>query len=224
MSGAMRSALWMALVMTWFPVVSAHAQWNLARQRAGTDHLYVTAGLDPAVIPSLGYGRTVSAFGVATQLSAEAGVVAGEADVRDYRARFTAQVQLAHIGRVRVGGRASFITRGTENRIFQAVNMGAAMSGTAGLYGQRWFAAGEVAFDKAIVTHLRHSDDYRAQSFPNAKDGWYLDNGGTWGLGALMGRTMGRHELVVRVGVSRTQAWETPTIPGYAVIGWGVAF
>jgi hypothetical protein len=222
--GALRYVLWVALVIALFPVTSVHAQWNLALQRAGADQVYVTGGLDPAVITSVGYGRTVSAFGVVTQLSAEAGVVAGEADLRDFRTRVTAQVQLARVGRVRIGGRASFITRGTENRIFRAVNMGAALSGTAGLYGQRWFAAGEVGFDKALVTHLRHSDEYRALHFATAQDGWYLDNGGTWGLGALMGRTLGRHELVVRVGVSRTQAWDTPSIPGYAVIGWGVSF
>jgi hypothetical protein len=219
-----KGAGWGVVLLALLPMTSMHAQWNLALQRPGTDHLYVNAGLDPAVITSIGYGRTLSAFGATAQLFAEAGVVAGDADLRDFRARLGAQLELAHVGRVRLGGRASFVTRGTENRIFRSVNMGVAVTGSAGLYGRRWFAATEVGFDKALLTHLRHSEEYRVVHFPEAKDGWYLDNGGTWGLGAMMGRTMGRSEAVVRVGVSRTQRWETPSIPGYVVLGWGVAF
>ena len=51
-------------------------------------------------------------------------------------------------------------------------NFGSDLSSTIGYYKPKWFVATEVGFDKAIVTHFKHSDLFK-EHFPDVKDGWY---------------------------------------------------
>jgi hypothetical protein len=197
------------------------AQWNLARLQPGDAQLHLSMALDPAVITSLGYGRMTSLLGSTAQFGLEAGVVAGDADLRDYRVRLGGSVQLVHRGAFRVAASAAFLTRGTTNTVFRAINFGSDLGVTAGVYHGGWFMAGEVGFDKAIITHLKHTQAYRDQYYEDAKDGWYLNNGGTGRVGIMAGRSIGGAELLLRAGVARTQGGETLTAPGYLTLGMG---
>lgn len=200
------------------------AQWNLARQQAGDAQLHLSMAIDPAVITSLGYGRFTSLFGATTRLGMEVGVVAGDAALRDYRVRLSGDVQLVHRGAFRVAASAAFMTRGTSNRVFRAVNFGSDFGATAGLYRRGWFVAGEVGFDKAIITHLKHTQEYRDQYYADAKDGWYLNNGGTGRLGIMTGTSLGGAELMLRGGINRTQGGEALAVPAYLTVGVGFGF
>lgn len=202
----------------------AAAQWNVARFGAEPDRVYTSFGLDPAWIPTLGYGRIVPVYGHAFQISVDAGVVAAHMDTGDFRARLGTQTSLATWRSLRVTGSATFITRGTENDIYSALNFGADFTGTAGVYREGWFAAGEFGFDKAIVTHITNSDWYRTHFYADAKDGWYLDAGGNFHFGPVLGLTLGRTELTGRFGWFQTENWEDSTIPMYASVGVGVGF
>jgi hypothetical protein len=197
------------------------AQWNLARRQPGDAQLHVTTALDPAVITSIGYGRVTTLFGATMRLGVEAGVVAGDADLRDYRVRLGVDVQLLQRGALRAGANVAFMTRGTSNRVFRAVNFGSDMGVTAGVYRPGWFVAGEVGFDKAIITHLTHTQASRDRYYPDAKDGWYLNNGGTARLGIMTGRSLGGAELVLRAGILRTQGGDALPVPGYLTLGVG---
>ena len=202
----------------------AAAQWNVARYAPGQDRLYSTVGVDPAVVGAVGYGRTVRILGRPLQASLDAGIAGGDLDLRDFRARLGANVLLLDLAGMQLTGRAAFVTRGTSNTIYHALDMGADVGGTLGVYRRGWFAGGEVGFDKAIITHLTHSDWYRTNIYPEAKDGWYLTTGGTWQFGGTAGLTLGRSELVVRAGTARTQGGEKLAVPFYANLGVGVSF
>jgi hypothetical protein len=197
------------------------AQWNLARLQRGDARLHVSMALDPAVVTSLGYARTTSVLGGATQFGLEVGAVAGDADLRDYRVRLGGSVQLVQRGTFRVAASAAFMTRGTSNTIFRAINFGSDVGVTAGVYHRGWFVAGEVGFDKAIITHLAHTQEYRDQHYEDAKDGWYLNNGGTGRLGLQLGSSIGGAELLLRAGIARTQGGEALLAPGYLTLGLG---
>ena len=125
---------------------------------------------------------------------------------------------------VHVTGSATFITRGTENTVYRGLNFGADLTGSAGVYRRRWFAAGEFGFDKAVITHITHSDWYRDHYYADAKDGWYLDAGGTYHYGVTGGVAIGRAELVARFGWQRTEKWNDLDQPIYASLGTGVSF
>ena len=202
----------------------ADAQWNLARFGMDRSRVYATFGMDPAMVGSIGYARVAAVKGHFVQLSGEVGAVAAGLDANDYRVRLGFQTSLVQWRSMRVTGSATFVTRGTENTIYRGINFGSDFTGTVGLYRNRWFASGEAGWDKAIVTHVRHSDWYRDNYYPDARDGWYVDAGGTYHYGVAGGLTLGRAELVGRTGWHRTERWNEMATPAYASVGLGWGF
>jgi len=202
----------------------AGAQWNVARFGTAPNRVYSTFGLDPAFVASLGYGRVIPLFGHDFQLAVDGGLAAAHVDTRDFRARVGVQTSLVQWRSVHVTGSATFITRGTENAIYRGLNFGSDFTGTLGVYRHRWFAAGEFGFDKAIITHVTHSDWYRTYYYPDAKDGWYLTGGGTFHYGLTGGLALGKAELVGRCGWRTTEDFNDLMPPMYASVGLGFGF
>ncbi|HJS44190.1 MAG TPA: hypothetical protein VJ755_12015 [Gemmatimonadales bacterium] len=201
------------------------AQWNVARfGAADPNQMYVTVGFDPALITSVGYARDMRIAGQPWQLGVEAGVVAADFDVQDFRARLVARSALLQWRSMRLIGSAAFITRGTENTIYRALNFGADFTGTVGVYQQRWFLAGEFGYDEAIITYLTHSDWYREHYYPDAKDGWYLNTDGTFHYGLTTGVSIGQTEIAIRAGQRRTEDFQELSQPFYMAMGVGVRF
>src|SRR5215510_5005953 len=133
------------------------AQWNVERFGMSKNQVYTTFGVDPAVVTSVGYGRNVRVFGRPWQIGAEAGAVAYNFDLQDFRARLQARGTLLGWRSLRLVGSSSFITRGTENQVYRALDFGSDLTGAVGVYKQQWFVSGEFGFDKAIITYLTHS-------------------------------------------------------------------
>jgi len=212
-----------ALVVLALGVRDVAAQWNAARFGATRNQVYTTFGLDPALVGSVGYARVVPWVGREWQLG-EVGVVGAEFDTRDFRARLQARTTVVRWRSVRLVGSAAFITRGTENSIYRALSFGADVTGALGVYRRRWFVAGEFGRDKAIITHLTHSDWYRQKFYRDAKDGWYLDAGGTYHYGVVSSVAIGRTEIGVRAGWQRTEDFNDMVPPMYASVGIGVGF
>ena len=201
----------------------AAAQWNVARFERGRNHLYANFGLDPALVSTVGYGRVVPMFGHPVQLAADIGIGAAGLEVSDFRARLQANSAIVRWRSLCVSGSATFITRGTENTIYRGLNFGSDFTGRVGMYRGSWFAAGEIGFDKAIITHITNSDWYR-QFYPGAKDGWYLNAGGTFHYGVMVGAALGPVELAGRAGWQRTEDYRDLMPPMYASLGLGVGF
>ncbi len=214
-AGVLLSAFWAR---------DAAAQWNVARFGEEPNRVYTAFGLDPAFVTTLGYGRAVSVKGHAFQVTGDFGVVTARLDARDFRLRLGVQTYLARRGSLYLTGSAAAITRGTENVIYRGLDFGADVTGTLGVYRRRWFAAGEFGKDKAVITHVEHTDWYRQNYYPDAKDGWYLDAGGTFHFGLVAGLTLGRAELHGRCGFLRTEDFNDMNPPLYANVGLGFAF
>ncbi len=202
----------------------AAAQWNAGRSGADRNQVYTTFALDPALVASAGYVRIVPLLGREWQLGLEAGVAGPDYDSRDFRARAQVRTTVLHWRSLRLVGSATFIARGTENAIYRGFNFGADFTGTAGVYRQGWFLAGEFGFDKAVITHVTHSDWYRQTVYADAKDGWYLTGGGTFHYGVTGGVALGRTELMVRAGRLTTEDFNELQPNVYASVGLGVRF
>jgi len=218
-TGITLTALWLVTATP-----TASAQWNVARFDTGRNRIYSDFGLDPALVGTVGYGRVATVFGHRFQFSTDLGLATAQLDTRDFRARLGVETSILHAGSVHLTGSATFITRGTENSIYRGLNFGSDFTGSLGLYRHGWFAAGELGFDKAIITHITHSAWYRQNVYPDAKDGWYLDAGGTWHYGAKAGVALGRMELSGRFGWRRSQGWNAVTPPVYVGVGVGFGF
>jgi hypothetical protein len=203
---------------------SALAQWNVARFDSDPNRIYATFGLDPAFFPTVGYGRVASLFGHRLQLAGDVGIVAAEMDTRDFRARLHVLTSIVRWRSLHLTGSTALIARGTDNSIYCGYNFGTDLTGALGVYRSGWFFAAEFGLDKAVITHVTHSDWYRTYFYPEAKDGWYRDPGGTFHYGLSAGFTVGRAELLARYGMLRTEEFNELTPPMYASIGLGLAF
>jgi hypothetical protein len=212
-----------AVLMTSNPA-SAYAQFNVERFSSPRTVYFGGAGLDPAVLATAGIGRVLSVGQRPLLAYLESSIAMGDLDLRDYRARLGVQASMLSWRDMRLTGNVAFVTRGTRNPIFDATSMGADVGGTIGMYRPRWFVAGEAGYDKAIITHLAHSDQYRTQYYADAKDGWYIDTGGIRRFGLVGGISRGRWDLVLRAGVPRTQRGNSLVAPAYATMTWAVGF
>jgi len=219
-----KASITLAALLSAFVSHEVAGQWNVARFGAERNRVYSTFGLDPALVASVGYGRVASLVGHDFQFTAEVGLAAARLDARDFRVRLGTQTSIVRWGSLHLTGSATFITRGTDNSIYQALNFGADLTGTLGMYRRRWFAAGEFGFDKAIITHLTHSDWYRRYYYPDAKDGWYLTGGGVYHYGVAAGVALGRAEVSGRFGWRRTENWREVTPPIYGSVGVAFGF
>jgi hypothetical protein len=202
----------------------AAAQWNVARFDTQPNRVYTAFGLDPALVTTVGFSRVVPIVGQPVQFAADVGVAGAELDPRDFRARLQVLTSIAHWRSLHLTGSATFITRGTENSIYRGFNFGADFTGTAGVYRPTWFLAGEFGFDKAIISHVTHTEWYRTYFFPEAKDGWYLTGGGTFHYGVTGGVALGPVELVGRSGWLRTEDFNALVPPLYASLALGFRF
>ena len=218
------SSITLAILVSALVAQDAAAQWNVARLETERNRVYSTFGLDPAFVTSIGYGRSVPIMGHYFQLTGDVGAVTATLDTRDFRTRLGAQTSLVRWRSVNLTGSATFITRGTENSVYRGFDFGADISGTLGVYRQKWFASTEFGFDKAVITHIKHTDWYRTNVYPDAKDGWYLDTGGTYHYGLAGGIALGRMELVGRSGFLRTENYKDMLPPMYASLGVGIGF
>lgn len=201
----------------------AAAQWNVARYDRSPNRVYATFGVDPAMVTSLGYGRVVSVLGHRFQLAADASIGTTGLDLHDFRARVQAGTALLRWRSLALTGSATFVARGTENSIYRGFNFGSDFTGTAGVYRPGWHVAGEFGFDKAVISHITHSDWYR-QFYPEARDGWYLDAGGTFHYGVTTGVAVGAVEVFGRAGWRRTDDFDTVMPPIYVTVGAGLGF
>ncbi len=202
----------------------AAAQWNNARLDGGRNRIYMTMGLDPAIITSVGFARVVPVLGHDFQVATDVGLVTAHLDTHDFRARVAVESPVVRWQSVQLSGAASFITRGTQNLVYRGLDFGADVTGTLGVYRRGWFAAAQFGKDKDIITHITNSKWYRDNAYQDAKDGWYLDCGGTYHYGLMAGVTVAGTELVGRAGFRRTEDFNAITPPFYGSLGIGVPF
>ncbi len=222
MNTTMRIAL--SVLLLGVAAQNGAAQWNNARLDGGRNRIYLTMGLDPAVISTVGYARVVPVLGHDFQLATDVGLVTARLDTHDFRARVLVESPVVRWESVQLSGSAAFITRGTQNSVYRGLDFGADVTGTLGVYRRGWFAGAQFGKDKDIVTHITHTKWYRDHVYEDAKDGWYLDCGGTFHYGLIAGVTVGRTELVGRAGLRRTEDFNDVSPPFYGSLGIGVPF
>src|SRR5690606_25946338 len=102
------------------------------------------------------------------------------------------------------------IYRRFENPLVRLQNFGGEMKGSFGYYKKNWFVAGEVGFDKAIVTHFKHSDTLKENNYSDVKDGWYQPaTGGNFLYGIQGGYSFKKSDITLNLGKVTTQDFKT---------------
>ena len=192
---------------------------NLKRE----DKQIVTAnaGLDYGLVYGAGYGYQVKSkkpLILSVQLSGPS----GENLTDDFKTKIGAQMRFYKIRNFHFTAKAHGIYRKNKNDFVALQNFGAEVSATIGCYKQKWFTAVEVGFDKAIVTHFKHSEDYK-QIYPGVQDGWYEPaTGGNFNFGVLGGYSFKRSDIFLEGGLVTTQNFSKSQLPFYGRLGYTI--
>ena len=200
---------------------------NINWQRLETEqrHLvFINTGLDYGVTLGAGYGYH---FNTRMPLVAVAdfSIPSGSTIFDDFKTRIGAQLRFAKSGDFQLSGRIYGVFRRYQNDFARLLNFGSDMSVAAGYYRKKFFIAAEAGFDKAIVTHFKHSDAYK-ELFPGVQDGWYDPaTGGNFYYGIHTGYSFSKSDLVLRLGSLVEQDFKTKsTLPFYVGIGYVLKF
>ena len=181
-------------------------------------------GWDYASTWGIGYGYQLNSS-LPIVLKADFSTPFGKTNFDDFKVKMGAEIQWFKKGAFAISTEIDGVFRRYENPHTRLLNFGSYMSAIAGYYKPKWFVAGEFAFDKAIVTHVKNSAAMR-EFYPGIVDGWYDPaTGGNFSYGIQAGYTLKQNDLTLRLGKVIAQDFETePTVPLYFALGYNRRF
>lgn len=205
--------------------VSAQAQtlnWGSPQQ----DYRHIISasiGIEHGAIIGIGCGYKVGNSPLPVVLTANISMPSGEDFADDFKTNLGAQIRWFEYNNVQFSTHISGLFRRYENNFARIENFGCEIGGALGYYRAHWYVAGEARFDKAIVSHFRHSDDYK-ENFPGVKDGWYEPStGGNFFYGLQTGVSFRKTDIFLRAGKVLSQDFSsTPTLPFYGQLGYSL--
>jgi hypothetical protein len=182
--------------------------------------LSVSTGIEYGVIYGAGYGYHIRT-GLPVVLNLEYSFPSGSNLTDDFKSKIGGRVRLFGIQNFMLSANIYGVFRRYENDLVRMLNFGSELSGILGYYRAKWFVAGEFGFDKAIVTNLKHSQNYR-DIFPEVTDGWYEPaTGGNYHYGLQTGFSFKQHDISLKAGRLITQDFKTePIVPYYAQLSY----
>jgi hypothetical protein len=187
--------------------------------------LNVNFGAEYGVIYGLGYGYQFKAWGFPMAANIEYSFPSGNKIFDDFKTKIGVQIRWIEFHNFQFSTRIHGIFRRYENDFVRLLNFGSDLTGLVGYYRPKWFVAGEVGFDKAIVTQFKHSQIYKDQ-YPDVVDGWYEPStGGNFYYGLQAGFSFNNYDLYLRGGKIISQDFKTdPLLPFFGQLGFNVKF
>lgn len=189
-----------------------------------TRHIFnASFGMEHGMVYGIGYGYQIKNNLFPVVVGIECSMPSGDRFFQDFKTKIGGQIRLVEYNNFQFTARLQGVFRRYENSFARMLNFGSDFSGIAGYYRRGWFAAGEFGFDKAIVTHFKHMDEYR-DDYPGVVDGWYEPStGGNFYYGLQAGVSIGRQDIFLRAGKMYSQDFRTkPAIPYYGQLGYNI--
>ncbi|GAA4462588.1 hypothetical protein GCM10023189_39450 [Nibrella saemangeumensis] len=185
----------------------------------------VNAGLEYGAVYGIGYGYKINNRLFPIIATVEYSAPTGDKPYDDFKTKIGGQIRWVKLNNFQFSTKLHGVFRSYQNELVRMLNFGSDLSGIAGYYRPNWFVAGELGFDKAIVTHFDHSQAYREQ-YPGVVDGWYEPaTGGNLYYGLQTGVSFRRHDISVRAGKLLRQDFKTaPMLPFYGQLGYTIRF
>jgi len=181
----------------------------------------LNVGFDNASVIGIGYGYHLKTK-MPLVLNLEYSMPLGDRTFDDFKTKIGGQLNLVRANSFFAAVKVYGIIRRFENDFARMINFGSEFSTTAGLYKNKWFAAVELGFDKAITTHLKHSNLMK-QYNPGVQSGWYIPTGGNFSCGLQVGYSFKRNDVYAKIGRTLSQDFKTTSIvPYYAQLGWSM--
>lgn len=139
----------------------------------------------------------------------------------DFKTKIGGQIAFLNTKNFQFSGSVHGVYRRYQNPLVRMQNFGCELGLTAGYYKPKWFIAAETGFDKAIVTHFKHSDLFKEVFFSEVQNGWYEPaTGGNFKCGIATGFSFPTLDITFNIGKVITQSFNTsPLIPYYLTLG-----
>jgi len=202
------------VVCCFSPIICLSQTLNWENFKKDQKHIFnINAGAEHGVIFGAGYGYQLKSK-VPIVLNAEYSFPSGKNLVDDLKTKIGGQLRFYKTGNIHFTAKFYSVFRRYESDFARLVNFGSDLSATVGYYKTKWFVAGEAGFDKAIVTHFKHTAKYKAL-YPNVKDGWYEPStGGNFYYGLQTGYSFKKNDVYLKVGKIINQDFSTePLVP-----------
>jgi len=185
--------------------------------------LNANIGVDYGAVFGAGYGYQIKNKLFPMIANIEYSMASGDNIFDDFKTKAGVKIRWIEFHHFQFSTNLHGVYRRYENDYVRLQNFGSDLSGVVGYYRAKWFVAGEVGFDKAIITHFKHSQSY-ADQYPGVVDGWYgPTTGGNFYYGLQAGTSFGKHDIYVRAGTILTQDFKTsPLIPFYGQVGYNI--
>ncbi len=212
--------------MAFFMAVSTYSQninWgSLTKEQKHIAN--VNMALDYGTTIGIGYGYQLNTK-IPIVLNSEFSVPFGDKLLDDFKTKIGGNIKLYEYKGFTASAKIQGVFRRYENELVRLLNFGSDISAIVGYYRPKWYAAGEVGFDKAIVTHFKHWDLYK-ENYPQVKDGWYEPaTGGNFYYGLQGGYSFKKSDVYLRVGKLLEEDFKTsPMLPFYAQLGYNIRF
>lgn len=200
-------------------IFSQNINWaNLKKEEKHI--LNINSGWEYSFIFGIGYGYKLESK-TPIILDASYSFPSGKTVFDDFKTKIGGQINFYQINNLRFNASIYANYRRTENPLVVLQNFGSQISTTIGYYKPKWFVAGEIGFDKAIVTHFKHTAIYR-EVYPDVKNGWFEPTtGGNFNFGIQGGYSFNRSDITIRAGKVMTEDFKTtPLIPFYIQLGY----
>lgn len=194
--------------------------WNNFQQ---TKHLvFLETGWEHGLTYGVAYGYHPH-LKIPMLLNAHISIPSGDKLFDDIKVKMGAQIVILNKPNLKGNISLNGVFRTYENPLVRLVNVGSEMKGILGYYKSKWYVAGELGIDKAIVTHFKHSDSFKENIFHDVQDGWYEPaTGGNLLYGIQTGFSRKKFDLTLRVGKVVAEDFKTtPLIPYYLALGFG---
>ncbi len=208
----------LALTFQYNTAISQTLNWTTLDS---TKHiLNANIGLDYSVSYGIGYGYKLNTK-LPIVLNANFSLPAGENPFDDFKTKIGGQVRLLNklnfVGSVSIFGNY----RKYQSELVRLQNFGSDFKGTFGYYKTRWFTAAEIGFDKAIITHFKHTQKYKDEKYTDVVDGWYEPaTGGNLYYGLQGGYSFKKVDMTINLGKVISQDFKTsPFLPFYLNLG-----
>jgi hypothetical protein len=177
------------------------------------------AGTDYGMTIGAGYGYHLKAP-LPIILNADFSMPSGQTIGDDFKSKAGVQIRVYEWKSLCFSAEVQGVFRRYESDYVRLLNFGSDLSGTLGFYRPHWFAAAQIGFDKAIVTHFKNSEIMQ-NDYPGIQNGWYQPStGGIFYYGLQGGYSFSKADVYMKAGKVIEQDFRTsPLIPFYGQIG-----
>ena len=197
--------------------------WRMFNQ--AQKHLIgISTGLDYGLTYGIHYGRKLNTK-LPMVINGEFSLPSGNKVLEDFKVKMGVQFEVIHSGNFSTTLKVNGIFRRFENDYARMLNFGSEFAGVMGYYKSRWYVAGEISFDKAIITYIKHLPA-ALENNPDLTTGWYIPTGGNFAYGIQTGLVLSqKNDLNLKIGRVINQDFKTePTIPFYFQLGYNRRF